>query len=336
MAGQSANIVLNNLSVGYHSKNDKKTLLSSVNIQLICGEIIALMGVNGSGKSTLLRTLAGFQRPLSGEVLLNSGNLFEYSVRDRARFISYVSTEPVRVGNMTVLDLVGLGRYIYTGWWGSFSAEDLRAIDHCLYLTGLKGFEHRQLNSLSDGERQRVMIGRALAQNTPVIVLDEPTAFLDVRNKYEIIHLLREMAWSERKSVIFSTHDFSVSMSVADKIWLINNGDMVEGAPEDLAMNNQFQSLFTDSPVAFHSGTGEIIFSEKPVKGINLNANGKIKVWLLKSMERMGLYHDPDSKIKLKAEIRDQNIIYLLEKPDEILEFSSIYELFRDDFFRKT
>jgi iron complex transport system ATP-binding protein len=327
-------IVLKSLTVGYRSKKDQKILLEGISTRLFAGEITALMGSNGSGKSTLLRTLTGFQQPLSGEVLLNDRNISYFSMRERARFISFVSTEPVRVGNMTVFDLVGLGRYLYSGWWGNLTDEDLKMIDHCLDLTGMKGFENRQLNSLSDGERQRAMIARALAQDTPVMVLDEPTAFLDVRNKYEIIHLLRELAREQQKSVIFSTHDFSISLGMADKIWLITEKKLCEGAPEDLALSDRLQSLFSGSKIAFHPETGEIILSEKPVRGINILAKGNERIWLEKALVRRGVFEDPTSPVKLDVEINGNNLIFTLEKEGEKTGYLSIYELLKDDFFR--
>jgi iron complex transport system ATP-binding protein len=323
-------IVLKNLTVGYRSKKDQKILLSEISTNLFAGEILALMGSNGSGKSTLLRTLTGFQKPLSGEVLLNGRTISGFSMRDRARFISYVSTEPVRVGNMTVFDLVALGRFLYSGWWGNLSGEDLSVIERCLNLTGMKGFENRQLESLSDGERQRAMIARALAQDTPVMVLDEPTAFLDVRNKYEIIHLLRELAREQQKSVIFSSHDFSISMGMADKIWLIADEELCEGAPEDLALNDRFQSLFSGSPITFHPETGEMVLTEKPVRGIHIMAKGNEKMWLSKALMRNGMFDDPTSPVKLNVKKRENDLVFTLEKEGEKASYSSIYELLKD------
>lgn len=335
MENNFPNIVFKNLTVGYRSKKDQTTLLSEISTQLFPGEIIALMGSNGSGKSTLLRTLTGFQQPLSGEVLLNGRNISGFSMRDKARFISYVSTEPVTVGNMTVFDLVGLGRFLYSGWWGNLSDDDLEMIDRCLNLTGMRGFKERQLISLSDGERQRAMIARALAQDTPVMVLDEPTAFLDVRNKYEIIHLLRELAREQKKTVIFSTHDFSISLGMADKIWLIDDEKLREGAPEDLALNDRFQTLFSGSPIAFHPETGEMVLSEKPVRGIHILAKGNEKMWLSKALMRNGMFDDPQSPVKLDVEKRSNNPVFILEKNGIKKECPSIYELLKDESLKK-
>ncbi|HNW51436.1 MAG TPA: ABC transporter ATP-binding protein [Prolixibacteraceae bacterium] len=327
MAKLFPEIILKDLTVGYRSKKEEKILLDGITTQLLPGEIIALMGNNGCGKSTLLRTLTGFQHPLSGEVLLNNKPISTFPMQEKARFISYVSTEPVQIGNMTVFDLVGLGRYLYSGWWGNLSEDDIKMVRHCLSLTRMLDFENRQLISLSDGERQRVMIARALAQDTPLIILDEPTAFLDVRNKYEIIHLLRELARTEQKSVIFSTHDFSISLGIADKIWLIDQKKIIEGAPEDLALNELFQPLFAGSTITFHPQTGEIILTEKTRRKICLRATGNEKIWLSKALLRNGITEDPASEWIIDIETTDGETHYILEKNGTSYRCATIYEL---------
>jgi iron complex transport system ATP-binding protein len=320
-------IVVNNLNVGYRSKQAEKTLIEGFSTQLKAGEIIAVMGSNGSGKSTLLRTLTGFQQPLSGGVTMNGKAISAISMKERAGLISYVSTEPVRVGNMTVFELVGLGRYLYSGWWGNLTVEDVQMVSRCLDLTGMGDFAPRQVNSLSDGERQRAMIARALAQDTPVIILDEPTAFLDVRNKYEIIHLLRELAMMERKSVIFSSHDFAITIGMADKVWLIEQRKVIDGAPEDLALSGSYNTMFKDSALTFLPESGEIIMNGKPGKKVNVVAEGNLREWLVKALFRRGFSDDIASSIKVIACIRDIGFLLTIDAGGETTEFTSIYEL---------
>jgi iron complex transport system ATP-binding protein len=327
MKNKFPEILLHDLSVGYRGKEGFKRLIEGFTTQLKAGETIALMGSNGSGKSTLLRTLTGFQQPLSGNVTINGKAISAISMKERAGFISYVSTEPVRVGNMTVFELVGLGRYLYSGWWGNLSNEDIDKVKRCLDLTGMKSFASRQVNSLSDGERQRVMIARALAQDTPVIILDEPTAFLDVRNKYEIIHLLRELALKEHKSVIFSSHDFSITMGMADKVWLIESGKVMEGAPEDLALKGAYTALFEGSSLVFVPESGEIILSEKPAKTVNIEAEGNVRFWLEKALLRNGFCHDSLSLIKVSVNKQNDSYLFSIEKDGERKKYGSIYEL---------
>lgn len=320
-------IVVSDLVVGFKDKEKEKRLIEGLTARLRAGEIISLMGSNGCGKSTLLRTLTGFQLPLSGEVRMNGKVISAISMKERAGFISYVSTEPVRVGNMTVSDLVGLGRYLYSGWWGNLSDEDIRVVNRCLEITGMKNFASREVNSLSDGERQRAMIARALAQDTPVIILDEPTAFLDVRNKYEIIHLLRELAEQERKSVIFSSHDLSITMGMADKVWLIEKGKIVEGAPEDLAMNGSFNALFEGSPITFVPESGEIIMTDKPEKRVNIVSVGNKKDWLVKALLRKGYINDCNSLLMINTHQQDNDTYFSIEMDGGEQKFNSLYEL---------
>jgi len=320
-------IVVNNLNVGYRSKQTEKTLIEGFSTQLKAGEMIAVMGSNGSGKSTLLRTLTGFQQPLSGGVTMNGKVISAISMKEKAGLISYVSTEPVRVGNMTVFELVGLGRYLYSGWWGNLSDKDIQMVGRCLDLTGMSDFASRQVNSLSDGERQRAMIARALAQDTPVIILDEPTAFLDIRNKYEIIHLLRELAVMERKSVIFSSHDFAITIGMADKVWLIEQRKVLEGAPEDLALSGSYNTMFKDSALIFHPESGEIIMTGKPDKKVTIVAEGNVQGWLVKALLRKGFSDDSNSSVKVLASIRDDGYHFTIESGGETKEFASIYEL---------
>jgi iron complex transport system ATP-binding protein len=327
MENKFPEIFIHDLTVGYHSKEEDKRLIKGFTTQLKSGEIIALMGSNGSGKSTLLRTLAGFQHPLGGEVKMNGKVISAISMKERAKYISYVSTETVRVGNMSVFDLAGLGRYLYSGWWGNLSKEDIDFVNHCLDLTGMKAFAHREVNSLSDGERQRVMIARALVQDTPIIILDEPTAFLDVRNKYEIIHLLRELAVKENKSVIFSSHDLSITMGMADKVWLIEKNSVVEGAPEDLALQGSYKTFFEGSPMTFIAESGEIVLARNTERSVNIDVEGTIRDWLTKALLRNGFVHDIHSPIKVGTSIEKEHTFFTLENEKEILRFNSIYEL---------
>jgi iron complex transport system ATP-binding protein len=327
MENKFPEIIVNDLSVGYKSNAEEKRLIEGFTTQLKAGEIIALMGGNGSGKSTLLRTLTGFQQPLSGDVTMNGKAISSISMKERAGFISFVSTEQVRVGNMTVFDLVGLGRYLYSGWWGNLSEEDTVMVNRCLELTGMNSFSSRQVNSLSDGERQRVMIARALAQDTPVIILDEPTAFLDVRNKYEIVHLLSELAVQERKSVIFSSHDFNITMGMADKIWLIEKGKILEGAPEDLALKGSYKTLFEESSITFVPETGEIIMTGKPEKGVNIIAEGNVRDWLIKAFLRKGFNQDNTSNVKINAVKQSDGYSFTIDEDRKIREFGSVYDL---------
>lgn len=206
-----------NLSVGY----GHKIVLSGLCENFERGEFVALVGRNGAGKSTLLRTAAGLAKPLGGEVLIDGVSIEKLPRRDIARLVSLVSTEPVRVHNLSVEDMVALGRSPHTGWLGRLSDEDQLIVTQAIELVGLRDFSARMIENLSDGERQRALIARALAQGTPVILLDEATAFLDHWARREVSELLARLAHEQGKTILFSSHDLALVDELADRTFEI-------------------------------------------------------------------------------------------------------------------
>lgn len=247
-------IELHNLTLGY----DERVLFESANIGFGWGEFTALIGRNGTGKSTLLRTIAGLARPLSGDIAVNGKPLSHMSSREVAEQISFVSTDEIKVANLRVADVVALGRAPYTNWIGTLSDEDRAFVIESLEMVGMSKFASKTMDTLSDGERQRVMIARALAQDTPIILLDEPTAFLDLPNKYEICLLLRKLAHKKGKCIIFSTHDLSIALELCDTMAMIENGSFHYGTAEKLISNNEIQQLFTGTQIFFDSNTHSV------------------------------------------------------------------------------
>lgn len=215
-----------NLSIGY----DNRVVASGIDIALEEGKLSCLIGENGAGKSTLLRTLAGFQKPLSGEVLIGERSIYEIPKRELARMISVVLTDKPDIQNSTVYELVALGRMPYTGFFGRLSKEDERIVNECLQITGVE--PTRKVNNLSDGERQKVMIARALAQQTPYIFLDEPTAFLDYPSKVRTMKMLKELARQYSKTILLSTHDLEIALDISDRIVMMENGNVIIGNPK--------------------------------------------------------------------------------------------------------
>ena len=199
-------VELNKLKIGYVSKNNTKTVAEDINAAIRQGELTCLLGANGVGKSTLLRTLSAFQPKLGGEILIDGREIGQYTDKELSRMIGVVLTEKPDVRNMTVNELVSLGRSPYTGFWGRNTKEDLRIVEESLRQVGISSLNSRLVDTLSDGERQKVMIAKALAQQTPVIYLDEPTAFLDFPSKVEMMQLLRRLAVDEQKTIFLSTH----------------------------------------------------------------------------------------------------------------------------------
>ena len=206
---------LNSLSIGYK----KKVVAAGISKTLCPGTMTCLIGRNGTGKSTLLRTMAGFLSPLSGSLAIGERDVTQLTAMERARLISVVLTDRVDVQGMTVTDLVSMGRQPYTGFFGKMTANDEAVVAEALQLVGMKDFAGRQVNTLSDGERQKVMIAKALAQQTPFILLDEPTAFLDYPSKKETLSLLSRLCHDEQKSVLVSTHDLDVALKITDEVW---------------------------------------------------------------------------------------------------------------------
>lgn len=265
-------IELKDLTIGYAQKNNTKVVASGINATLHSGRLTCLIGANGIGKSTLLRTLSAFQPPLSGEIFIDNESPIPLSTltdKQLSRLIGVVLTEKPDVQNMTVFELVGLGRSPYTGFWGRLNEEDKEVVKESLRLVGIESLQDRLIQTLSDGERQKTMIAKALAQQTPVIYLDEPTAFLDYPSKVEMLTLLRHLARETGKTIFLSTHDMELALQIADELWLMtagtpssdtaespsNNGlcqkpketTLIIGTPRELASNGSL-SHFIDRP----------------------------------------------------------------------------------------
>lgn len=207
-----------NILVGYKKG---EPVFGSISFTAADGDMIALLGVNGIGKSTLLRTLSGLQQPLEGSIVIGGEKLAETSAAVKARLVSVVLTEKLTIDNMTVRSLIALGRSPYTGWLGQVSEADEKIVADVVTLLKLEKLQHKYLNELSDGERQKVLIARALCQQTPVIILDEPTAFLDFRNKRDILATLQNICRTLGKTVILSTHDIETALEYCNKCWVM-------------------------------------------------------------------------------------------------------------------
>lgn len=225
---------LHNLTIGYGSKH----VATGLNATLHSGELTSLLGVNGAGKSTLLRTLAAFQSRLEGEVLLDGHDIAAMTPRERAKSVSVVLTERMDLQNMTVREIVEMGRAPYTGFWGRITSDDVSVVDEAIHAMGIEPLSQRLIQTLSDGERQKMMIAKALAQSTPVIILDEPTAFLDFPSKVETMQTLRRLCHDMQKTILLSTHDVELALQLSDQIWLMEKGNdnaLVTGSPQQLS-----------------------------------------------------------------------------------------------------
>lgn len=261
----SGNVELRQLSIGYRRKKDVRTVADGITATIRQGELTCLLGANGVGKSTLLRTLSGFQPKLGGSIMVGGKDIADYGAKALSRMVSVVLTEKPDVRDMTVRELAALGRSPYTGFWGTNTAADLRIVDEALTLVGIGHLASRQVDTLSDGERQKVMIAKALAQQTPIIYLDEPTAFLDFPSKVEVLLLLRHISRSRQKTIFLSTHDLELALQVADRIWLMDRSEgLTVGTPRELADSGVLSQFVERDGIVFDRRTLTVRISMEP------------------------------------------------------------------------
>lgn len=234
-----------NLEIGYVAHGKTKTVAQNININLDQGKLTCLMGPNGVGKSTLIKTLTGILQPIGGDVTISNKNFHHLELSEKASLLSVVLTEKPIYGHMTVRDLIVLGRYPYTNWNNILKDEDLNIINQAISSVNLEDHTNTQLAELSDGNLQKAIIGRALAQDTRVIILDEPTIHLDVNNKTSIIKLLQKLCTDQGKTILLSTHDLELATQYADKLWLFTRDAIIDGIPEDLVLLGQVSEVFS-------------------------------------------------------------------------------------------
>jgi iron complex transport system ATP-binding protein len=245
-----------NLSIGYHNKKGLSGIAHGINLDLRAGKLIALIGANGIGKSTLLKTLTAIQKPLEGSILLNGKNVADYSAEALAQQLSIVLTESLPPSNLTIYELVALGRQPYTNWLGTLSAEDTGQIEKAIQLTQIGHLIHKKHYEVSDGQLQKALIARALAQDTPLIILDEPTTHLDLLHKVSLLKLLKKLSAETEKCIFYSTHDLDLALKLSDEIVVMTPGAVVQGTPQELIQQKSFDNIFNDSSIQFDAGKG--------------------------------------------------------------------------------
>jgi len=316
-------------SFGYHSTTGKKVLIRDFSGEFRPGEFIAIIGRNGTGKSTFLRSLVRLTPLLQGNIYLNDKLLSNYSTSEYARIVSFVSTDLPRTAGMTVYELVALGRFPYTNWLGSLSKSDHNEINRAIESTGLTGLKNRQILMISDGERQRAMIARTLAQNTPVIILDEPTAFLDLPNKYELAGLLSKLA-EMGKTIIISTHDTGIALRFPDKLLIIHDNFLSFGSPEDQILKGEFNKIFQIPGFRFSKKTAEIEILQESRKKIGVQGNDEaFVIWTEKALKRAGFSITERNVSEDYVEIiADKNTVFWKLMYNSVSqEFDTIYDL---------
>ncbi|MHA7059757.1 ABC transporter ATP-binding protein [Aquimarina sp. M1] len=255
---ENQNIVLRteDLSIGYQHKNNLEVVAADINLKLYEGELVGLVGANGIGKSTLLRTLSKVQPALRGNVFLCEKEIKTYKTSELASQLSIVLTEQIASKNLTVYELIALGRQPYTNWVGKLLEEDIQKVRKAIEVTHIKELVNRKCFELSDGQLQKVLIARAIAQDTPFIMLDEPTTHLDVYHKAYILKLLKRLAFETQKTILFSTHEIDFAIQLCDKMIVMNNEGFEFGRPKELIQCRAFSSLFPEDLILFDPKTG--------------------------------------------------------------------------------
>lgn len=304
-------IILKDLSIGYRGRRSLRTVAEGINAHISSGELTCLLGSNGIGKSTLLRTLSAFQPKLSGEIILQDREIETYTEKELARLVSVVLTEKPDVRNMSVRDLVALGRSPYTGFWGRLLPEDEAKVDEAIDLVRIPHLAERMVHTLSDGERQKTMIAKALAQNTPIIYLDEPTAFLDFPSKVEMMQLLHRLSRETHKTIFLSTHDLELALQIADKIWLMDEYSQIHvGTPEDLSLNGALSHFFARKGIIFDQETGLFRIENDYDRQIRLIGHGYWYSMIRKALLRHRILAGRHVESAEVVQVVDQRISY--------------------------
>lgn len=259
-------IATHDLSIGYKTKKETNVIAKNLNLELTSGKLITLVGANGIGKSTLLRTLTGIQKPLSGDVFLAEKNINSFDTLELAQNLSLVLTEKLPPSNLTVFELIALGRQPYTNWLGKLSDDDLKVVNDVIHLVQIEHLAEKKHFEISDGQLQKVMIARALAQETSIIILDEPTTHLDLFHKVSVFKLLKKLSQETNKCILFSTHDVDLAIQLSDEMIVMTEENIVQDQPCNLISKGVFNSLFKDETITFDSQKGKFVIRDANFK----------------------------------------------------------------------
>ncbi len=297
MSSNQTILKTDNLSIGYRSGKNQTKVMSNINVELKRGQLVCFMGPNGVGKSTLIRTLIGAQKALAGNIFFENKNFSNISAAELSKLVSVVLTDKINAGNMSVRELVTLGRYPHLNWSVTPNHADLEQIELAIDQAKVRPLEHRKIYELSDGQLQKVMIARALCQDTPILILDEPTAHLDLNNRIEMINMLSDLAKETNKSILMATHELDLALQSADRIWLVGmNQPIIDGFPEDLVLNGKIDAVFELK--GFDLRTGRL--EKKVGKGnVGLSGEGHAYLWTKNALERNGFEVLNDSEIQI-------------------------------------
>ena len=288
------------LTLGYKNGQTTNLLFENLNLSLLPGQLVCFMGPNGIGKSTLIRTLAGLQKPLSGKISVPLSSGPGGPIRDESN-ISVVLTDRITATNMTVQELVTYGRYPFLNWNIRLSTEDKAVIEQSIERVHIRHLADKRLYELSDGQIQMTMIARALAQDTPILLLDEPTAHLDLNNRLEIMNLLRNISRTTGKAILMATHELDLALQTADLVWLATLSKTIKSAlPEDLVLDGSFDEVFQFK--GYDLRTGKVDHEAHRGVSVNLVGTGHEYLWTKNALERNGFAISGDGEIEIRIE----------------------------------
>ncbi len=306
-----------NLSIGYRRNGRTvKCVHKNLSFSLYSGQLTCLLGPNGAGKSTLLRTLSASQKALAGEWRLNGKPANRYSERELSRWIGLALTDRTFAGGLRVSELVSLGRYPHTGFLGRLSVQDKEQVQRAMEQVGIADKAHSYVAQLSDGERQKVMIAKALAQECPVVLLDEPTAFLDVVSRIEMMNLLHDLAVKQQKTILLSTHDLEQALQLADRLWLLSRTEgLVCGNTEDMVLSNAIDRFFKKGDISFDTLTGSFRPAVSGSIKVAVEAkNAELLFWMKNALTRNDFlaceWGDPEAEYSLRVSSAQKIEIY--------------------------
>ncbi len=319
-------LALEKLSIGYTQRKQQTIVAQDMTVDLHGGELVCLLGPNGAGKSTLMRTISGTQKPLAGRVLLEGKIIHDLPARQLAKKLSLVLTERVQGGLLSAYEIVALGRYPHTDWTGKLTEKDHEIIQWSIEMAGANELAGRMLAELSDGERQKIMVARALAQEPEIMILDEVTAFLDLPRRVEVMQLLRKLAHKTRKAILLSTHDMDLALRSADRLWLLpKGGDLQVGAQEDLVLNGAFEAAFASEGVAFNRSSGAFQMQQHCEQSVQLDGVGEGLLWTRRALERDGITVNATANTKI--EVQSDPDRWVLHTGNNSQQFETIYDL---------
>jgi iron complex transport system ATP-binding protein len=290
MASQEPILSARNLTLGYRKGRISNKVAEKIHFKLEKGKLTCLLGPNGVGKSTLIKTIMGQLPPLGGEILLNGKGIQQIGIKEISKKIAAVLTEKITTGTLTVSQMVELGRIPHTGWLGKLAPSDEIKVKNAILATNIEYLANSPLSELSDGQLQKAMIARALAQDGEILILDEPTAHLDLVNRFEIMHLLKKIAKEEKKAVLVVTHDLEIAIETADEFWLMQCGlPIVTGLPEDLIIRQELDILLTSEKLTFDKISGKVrILNETEVLAIK--GSNPLNKWLALAMKKQNIH----------------------------------------------